>query len=328
VDIVLQAKEEEENNIPQSKRQFYCIQYSSQDNPYYPKEEYNRMKDVLPPALFQMRYMGLFTKLSGLVYPDYDQVISNEDPQPIISTAIKHKWEFFGGLDFGFRDPFVALVAVEDPTTKILHLIYEHYLDRTTIPKHFQILEKANMANSVVYFGDPSGAQQIADLHSFGLQVIKANNDILAGIETTSARIMSKGLKIYRQACPNLCRELAIHRYASEEEDGMQVRARGEKPIDKDNHAADALRYLIRGVDGDTISTAYVQEETKEPKTPNIPLERYGDGPNISSKSKTNQEILEKRKTVLVEDTEFDPLDLNNEWCTPDNPAVWQIHGN
>ena len=48
-----------------------------------------------------------------------------------------------------------------------------------------------------------------------------------------------------RTLCPNLLREAALYRYPSESERAIL----GEAPIDKDNHALAALRYLIARLD-------------------------------------------------------------------------------
>ncbi|MQY69791.1 MAG: terminase, partial [Firmicutes bacterium] len=47
------------------------IQFSSIDSPYYPRKEYERAKRTLDRRIFEMRYMGLFRKMAGLVYAEF-----------------------------------------------------------------------------------------------------------------------------------------------------------------------------------------------------------------------------------------------------------------
>ena len=230
-------------------------------------------------------------------------------------------------MDWGFKDPFVALVGALDPHGT-LHLVYERYKTRTILARHSMILKKLGFDN-VMFFGDPSGAQQIADMNAQGIPVIKANNDILAGIEATTARIITKTIKIYRKCCPSTVKEFKMYRYASEEESGVRARLASEKPIDKDNHGMDALRYLIRGLDNETIADAPSDEEREQELAMQEELARE------TAKKPSKQQMIDRRyadvaaqptkvvkssDAITDEDTYFD----DEDWCSEENSAVWQ----
>jgi len=351
---------------------YFATQFRSIDNPHYPPEEYERAKRAMSDALFQMRYGGQFTKLSGLVYPDLDQTFTDA---PVPRPALDGTWERWGGLDWGFRDPFVALVAALDPQGT-LHLFHEHYQPRWTIDEHIRYLmrprqddepntpdeaaEYGGPFDNVTYFGDPSGAQQIADCNATGMAVVPANNDILAGISAVTARINARQLVIYKKYCPNLAKEANVYRYPCQEEIGASARVTGEKPLDKDNHAMDALRYMIRGVDGDTISEGpiYGAREQEPQLTPeeqsqlvdkfnNVQTlaERYnqgedGNGFQLNNPAdKATEETrgnararLSKRQTHMPPEasqgpggTESDDANADDAWLSPDNEAIWNV---
>jgi hypothetical protein len=63
-------------------------------------------------------------------------------------------------------------------------------------------------------------------------------------IGAVSARLENGTLRVVHGACPNLLREAELYRYAPEEE-----ARRTEEPLRSDNHAMDALRYLIATID-------------------------------------------------------------------------------
>ena len=80
-----------------------------------------------------------------------------------------------------------------------------------------------------------------------------------------TARLQSGRLKVVAGACPNLLAEAELYRYS---EDATDKRA--ETPVDDNNHALAALRYLVtkldegRGVRGRPVETQDEKERTRE----------------------------------------------------------------
>ena len=68
-------------------------------------------------------------------------------------------------------------------------------------------------------------------------------NKLRPGIAAVSARLQSNALRIQAGRCPNLLAEAQLYRYDDTRE------GEGESPLDRHNHALDALRYLIYAVD-------------------------------------------------------------------------------
>ena len=66
----------------------------------------------------------------------------------------------------------------------------------------------------------------------------------MPGIAAVNARLRTGRLKVFN-GCKNLIRESGLYRYPTLEEKRIQ----GENPIDENNHALSALRYLIADVD-------------------------------------------------------------------------------
>jgi hypothetical protein len=143
-----------------------------------------------------------------------------------------------GGVDFGFNDPFVAVWGVLD-REDVLWIMGEHYSRRQALGYHAR-----SMPRDVRWYADPSGAREIAELRCAGFAISKAINDIAPGIAAVTGRIESGRLKVLASACPNLFAEAELYRYPTEKCD-----RRREVPVDADNHAMDALRYLVGKVD-------------------------------------------------------------------------------
>ena len=74
--------------------------------------------------------------------------------------------------------------------------------------------------------------------------VRKGRNAMRLGIQAVAARLENGTLHVVAGACPNLLREAGLYRYATEADS-----RRGESPLNHDDHAMDALRYLIATID-------------------------------------------------------------------------------
>lgn len=139
-----------------------------------------------------------------------------------------------GGIDFGWNHPFAALqgLLVDD----VLWVVWERYLSLVTIPTH-----SAALPHGVEWWADPSRPESIVELQVAGHHVNPAvhygHRPVQEGLDQVVHRARTGRLKIHR-SCVNLIRECGCYSY---DKDG--------KPADADNHACDALRYLVRGID-------------------------------------------------------------------------------
>ena len=177
-------------------------------------------------------YECSFTVQEGLVYTDFDKCLIDQWPSPT-GRAV-------GGIDFGWRNPFAAVWGVLDHDD-VLWIGAERYLRQTPLHEHKQALPK-----NVLWYADPAGRTEIEELRIAGLKVLPGRNDIRSGIAAVTARIRSGGLKVLATGCPNLIAEASRYRYPAAHERTQT----GENPVDDNNHALGALRYLISRIDG------------------------------------------------------------------------------
>lgn len=225
-------KAQEEGIDPESVSDIDFISFRSVDSPYFPKEEFERAKRSLPAHMFQLRYEGIFGKPEGLIYPDFtDWHICDE-------VAIPREWRTAGGIDFGQANPFVALKGAIDPVKDILYIHSEYYKARETYDKHQQ-----NLTPDITYFADPSGAQDIAELQTRGFDLQQANNDVQAGINMVADRIKTNRLRVFR-SCIHTIDEFSLYQYDRNQTTGEWK----DKPLKVNDHAMDALRYLVMGI--------------------------------------------------------------------------------
>jgi len=175
-----------------------------------------------------------FTALEGLVYPDFEQALTIEWPNP--------RGKAVGGIDFGWRNPFAAVWGVLD-RDDVLWIGSERYGREIPLHEH-----AAALPRTVLWFADPAGRTEIEEMRLAGLAVRSGFNDVRLGIAAVTARLRTGRLKIHAAACPNLVQEARLYRYPSPRERGQHGEL-GEHPIDDHNHALGALRYLIACLD-------------------------------------------------------------------------------
>lgn len=188
---------------------------------------------ALGEAWVQQEYEACFTALEGLVYPDFEQVLTT-DPPPTVGRLV-------GGIDFGWRNPFAAVWGRLD-REDVLWITGERYLRQTPLHQHAEALRQHR---GVTWYADPAGRTEIEELRAAGLAVRPGINDIRAGIAAVTARIRTGRLRVDVKACPNLLAEARLYRYPTPAERAQT----GENPLDASNHALAALRYLISRLD-------------------------------------------------------------------------------
>ena len=180
----------------------------------------------------RQEYDTSFEALEGLVYPDFEALCACDDWPAPDGKAV-------GGIDFGFRNPFCALWGVRD-RDDVLWIGHERYVRQAPIHEH-----AAALPRDVLWYADPAGRTETEELRRADLKVRPGVNDIQAGIAAVTARLRTGRLKVHRPACPNLLAEARLYRYPA----GREAGPRGEVPLDRDNHALAALRYLVSRLD-------------------------------------------------------------------------------
>lgn len=203
------------------------------DCPRIRKEHIEEERLAMGDAWVNQEYECLFTALSGLVYPDFESSRIDIWKPPLPGKG------HFGGIDWGWRNPFAAIWGQLD-REDVLTIQDERYLRETPLHEHAKALPK-----HVTWYCDPAGRTEREEFRAAGHVIREGYNDIRLGIAAITARLRTGRLKINADRCPNLWAEAKLYRYPSNEERTIV----GENPIDEHNHALGALRYLISRID-------------------------------------------------------------------------------
>ena len=218
---------------------FDVIQFSSLENPDYPRDEFEKARKRMPEWLFEMRYLGKFRKPLGLVYPTFGEQCFVEP------FEIPHDWPTYIAIDPGIF--FGALFAAWQDG--VYYLYAERYTEEIQPASVHAAAIKAQLRGAVQGFiYDPARATDAAELEARGLApMAPAANAVLPGIATVTGFINDGRLKVMRGRCPNFVDQMERYSFPTDLLTGTVVK---ENPIKKDDHLPDCARYLVQTLEG------------------------------------------------------------------------------
>lgn len=222
-----------------------------------------RLNKHLPPDFIAMnskgkpqwwikRYLeGSFEHSEGMVYPSFATCFVESWEYP----AIDPSWERFVTLDHGLRNPTSVHFHAINPKTGEVITYDEYYKPNTLVPQHAAALkpmiEQIPAGRLRFMVADPStrnktdpieGKSVQALYQEYGMYFQPGNNNVEAGILKVNSYIERGRWKIFRDKCPNLCREGVGYKFPDLTMDKADENL-DEKPVKKADHAMDDCRY-------------------------------------------------------------------------------------
>lgn len=234
--------------------------------------------DALTGVRYARYRLGLWVSAEGMVYEDsWNRSLNLIDDAPI-----KKEWPRYLAIDFGFTHPFVCLWAAVDPDGRIY--IYRHiYKTRTLVEDHAQTIALASgwyhllpkthprYSSRPADWADPLPRYIICDHDAedratlerhLGLFTVAAKKTVSDGIQAVASRMRAAGdgkprILIVRDSVVQRDQDLAEGKQPTciEDEpesyiwDTRQGQKKGDQPIKENDHALDALRYLVAHLD-------------------------------------------------------------------------------
>ena len=220
------------------------VQASTRDNTYLPGEYLDDLLTNYSGDFAAQEIDGQFIAFEGLVFSEFRQQEHVVEPFEIPAS-----WTIVRGIDFGYTNPFVCLWGAVDEDGR-LYIIDEHYRRKTLIDEHAQAIKSRQM--NVLWTVADHDAQGNAELASKGVVTQNADKAVLEGIQRVAARLQvqedgAARLHIFSN-CVNLIKEFGQYHW-SEVKEGRNEK---EEPVKENDHAMDALRYMIMRLDKDT----------------------------------------------------------------------------
>ncbi len=194
---------------------------------------------------------GRWAAPEGLVYPSFSEhVLADAEALRRLDGpaagagpgGAEPAWRGFAGIDYGWVEPLAAVIGLLD-AKGCLYVVREFYETRAFTADLVRWLRPITQRWRVeMCYADPSAAKLIHELRYADIPCRPARSGgVMEGIARVEARLLTGRLQI-SSACRQLLDEAQRYQYVPRT-DGAPAR-----PRCADDHALDALRYLVVGL--------------------------------------------------------------------------------
>lgn len=215
---------------------------SGLDNPYVSSVKLRRSISHMSDESQRSRLFGEFVNQQGLVYSEFSiniHVVPSFEPPA--------DWARDRAIDFGVKNPFCCLYFAHDEKDDVLHVYREYYMTEKTTLDNGRNLEQIQKRYREEYrwtVADPEskdGRLTLMRECNIDNKPAPKHLGVVETINYVKERLAidaeGKTHLLIHDNCKNLLKELRLYRWAEG--------AGGDRPIKKDDHALDALRYEI-----------------------------------------------------------------------------------
>jgi phage terminase large subunit-like protein len=219
---------------------------SWEDNPYLLPSEIKKMQSALSSDALESRKYGRFMEGTGLVFSEFCADANVIDP-----FDIPKAWYTCVSIDPGYTSPTAALWLSVDADANI-YVVADYYVAEKQVDHHARevkrISEQLGFENPYVIIDSNATARTIGNPESVAQQFLnygikvdpKVDKTVIEGIMKVKGLLKNvdglRKLFIFRN-CINLIKEIKDYWWGD-----------NERPVKKDDHCIDALRYFVSTV--------------------------------------------------------------------------------
>ena len=161
------------------------------------------------------------------------------DVHVIKPFSIPDEWTKIRSVDFGFTNPFVCLWGALDHDGN-LYIYRELYKSGVLTGEHAKTIRRLSGHERILMTVADHDAEERAELNSNGIPTDPAEKQVLMGIQEVQKRLKEKKLFFFSSLKHTLS-EMDSYTWLPPSED----RNAKEEPRKLDDHAMDALRYMV-----------------------------------------------------------------------------------
>lgn len=251
-------------NSPDIKTQFKLIRAPSTENIHLPDGYVASIMQTWSPERIKREIEGSFDAFEGMVYHEF-----RRDVHVIQPFVIPQDWKRLIGIDHGYRNPAAWVWGAIDYDENIY--IYREFYEREWLieeiikgnkklnkPGVLELMRGERIEQARI---DPStrnvrGANGLSDYDTYlehlprDFPLMLANNEKTAGIDRVKSYLKieqrtNKPRIFIFNTCHSLIDEISQYRYKELTHGQHGKMNEKEEPVKVNDHAADALRYLV-----------------------------------------------------------------------------------
>lgn len=233
------------------------LHFTMDDNLSLAEEIKERYRKMYSGVFYQRYILGLWTVAEGIIYDMFDEA------KHVIHNAIKNLLpRTYISIDYGTQNATVFLMWQKGRDNKwycideYVHSGREERKQKTD-SEYADDLEKFTKGYNIhEVILDPSAASFKAEVKKRGFRTRNARNDVVDGIRFTGT-LLNESKIMFSSKCERTIKEFSSYTW------DPKARKRGEdEPLQKEDHAMDAVRYFAYTV----IAKSNELKVTKRPK--------------------------------------------------------------
>lgn len=245
----------ENNRLPDGWGVFRANTECAKEAGHVSAEWFEEFFGMVPEEMLLTRLIGARASYEGSVYQGFNSKIHVAGEEAFeFPLGAHHRRSIDWG--FGIENAFVCLWGYKIGSG--IWFIYDEYYSTDqskTILDHLESIGERHEWPRDSFHGttwaDPSDPGSIRLAQAAGFPVTPARNAVHEGIDyvryllKTIPGIGKPRLIIHGKNCPNLVRQMKTYRYQRGPTTGNNPRDGKPEPLKKDDHAVDALRYMV-----------------------------------------------------------------------------------
>lgn len=243
--------------VANRKAGYRLVRSRTDENPYIDRDFIAALYDEYVGDFLAQELNAEFVAYEGLVYPEFSierHVFYDVVEMGRFQTVI-------AGVDWGYTNPGVILVAGIDGDGRVT-ILHEEYQRKRSIEDWASIAAQLRREYGIErFYCDPSAPEYIKAFTDAGCDAVQADNRVLPGIQEVRSKLTIREdgkprLRVAARAV-NLVAEMGMYEWLTSR-DGLK-----DAPKKANDHAMDALRYLIVGV-----ANAFAERERRAARKP------------------------------------------------------------
>lgn len=229
---------------PTARPDVLLIRARSNENPYFPQEEYERRRLTMDPRRFDSIYGGEWAKMSGLVYDCFDEHENGCEPA-VLPTGTR----VVAGVDWGFTNPCAIVTRAITPAG--FHFqTGEHYEAGLNIDQIIEHARRMKTVHGIQFFWcGPDQPGYIQKFNEAGLPAAAwdaSPGSVRTGIDDHYNLIKSRRYKVWTGTSPHTVDEYESYHYPEPQDLKPDQDGKEDGPVKQNDHAMDANRGVTR----------------------------------------------------------------------------------
>lgn len=242
------------SDAPDRDRDYCLIKAHSRDNVFQQEEVVADWERTYTGDYAAQELEGEFVAFEGLIYNEFDRLKHIRAKMPEYPRAI-------AGVDWGFANPGVIVVCGIDGDGR-MGVVQELYQRQMRVEEWASAAVQLRGTWGIMrFYCDPANPDNIRKFVEAGLPAEAANNTVQTGIQMVKNRLAARGADgvarlTLTQDAVNLIDEFESYQWAVNRH-GLR-----DEPIKAKDHALDALRYAVMGVDHPKVKRLEARTQT------------------------------------------------------------------